>query len=78
MASLAERLPMANKLLYCADQVGSQAIAQTRNLWLLFFLAPPKSEGLPAAVPALDLGLLQLDPRVFVGVLLTAGRLTAH
>jgi len=75
MANLAERLPMANKLLYCADQVGSQAIAQSRNLWLLFFLAPPKSEELPSAVPALDLGFLTVDPRVFVGVLLTAGRI---
>ncbi len=69
------RLPLVNKLLYTSDMVGSQAIAQTRNLWLLFFLAPPLREGLPTAVPALTLGFLNLDPRVFVGVLLTAGRL---
>ena len=74
MSSLTDRLPLANKLLYASDMVGSQAIAQTRNLWLLFFLAPPAREGLPAAVPALALGFLHLDPRVFVGVLLTAGR----
>ena len=75
MSSLTDRLPLVNKLLYASDMVGSQAIAQTRNLWLLFFLAPPAKEGLPSAVPALDLGILDLDPRVFVGVILTAGRL---
>ena len=71
----ADRLPLANKLLYAIDQVGSQAIAQTRNLWLLFFLAPPMKEGLPAAVPSLDWGPLDVDPRVFIAGILTAGRL---
>ena len=75
MSSLGGRLPLANKLLYASDMVGSQAVAQTRNLWLLFFLAPPAGAGLPTAVPALTFGLLHLDPRVLVGVLLTAGRL---
>ncbi len=75
ISGLADRLPLANKLLYASDMIGSQAIAQTRNLWLLFFLAPPRAENLPAAVPPLALGLIELDPRVFVGVLLTAGRI---
>ena len=70
-----DQLPLANKLLYASDMIGSQAIAQTRNLWLLFFLAPPRDENLPAAVPALSLGVIELDPRVFVGVLLTVGRI---
>ena len=75
MSGLSDRLPLANKLLYTSDMIGSQAVAQTRNLWLLFFLAPPRNENLPAAVPALSLGFVELDPRVFVGVLLTAGRI---
>ena len=70
-----DRLPLVNKLLYASDMVGSQAIAQTRNLWLLFFLAPPREENLPSAVPALALGSLELDPRVLIAVVLTAGRL---
>lgn len=74
MSRLNVRLPLVNKLLYASDMVGSQAVAQTRNLWLLFFLAPPATVGLPTAVPGLDLGFLHLDPRIFVGVLLTAGR----
>ena len=70
-----DRLPLVNKVLYTSDMIGSQAIAQSRGLWLLFFLAPPKSEGIAAAVPALNLGAFDLDPRVFVGIPLTAGRL---
>ncbi len=69
------QLPLLNKLLYTSDMIGSQAIAQTRNLWLLFFLVPPKTVNLPSAIPPLDLGPLHLDPRVFAGVLLTAGRI---
>ena len=69
------RLPLVNKILYASDQIGSQAISQTRHLWLLFFLVPPREEGLSSAVPSLTLGVLDLDPRVFVAIVLTAGRL---
>ena len=75
MTSLVEKLPLVNKLLYTSDMIGGQAIAQSRNLWLLFFLAPPKDKGLPASIPGLDWGFIDIDPRVFVGVLLTAGRI---
>jgi len=74
MADLGARLPLVNKLLYASDMVGSQTVANTRSLWLLFFLAPPATSGLPTLVPALDLGILRMDPRVFAGVLLTVGR----
>ncbi len=73
-AERAGRLPVVNLLLYTSDMIGSQAIAQTRNLWLLFFLVPPRESGLPSAVPGLSVGPIELDPRVFVGLLLTAGR----
>ena len=75
MTSLVEKLPLVNKLLYTSDMIGGQAIAQSKNLWLLFFLAPPKDEASPASVPGLDWGFIDIDPRVFVGVLLTAGRI---
>ena len=68
------RLPLINKLLYTSDMVGSQAVAQTRNLWLLFFLAPPASVSLTAVVPPIDLGPFALDSRVLIGLVLTAGR----
>ena len=69
-----DTLPLVNKLLYTVDLVGSQAMAQSRNLWLLFFLAPPVEENLPSAVPRLDWGPIELDPRVLIAVVLTIGR----
>lgn len=75
MSTLTDRLPFVNKLMYASDMVGSQAIAQTRNLWLLFFLAPPHGQNLTSAVPPMVLGPIELDPRVFAGVVLTAGRI---
>ena len=74
MSESLSKLPLANKLLYTCDMAGSQAIAQTRNLWLLFFFAPPKGKNMPDAVPGLSLGPLDPDARVFVEALLTAGR----
>ena len=69
-------LPLFSKILYASDQIGAQAISQTRHLWLLFFLVPPRDEGLSTAIPPIALGTLDLDPRVFVAIVLTAGRLT--
>ena len=69
------RLPLLNKLLYASDSLGSSAINQTRNLWLLFFLVPPVTSDLPSVIPPLDLGFLYLGPRVFAGIVLTAGRI---
>ena len=71
----AGRLPLVNKILYASDQIGSQAVTQTRHLWLLFFLVPPREEGISSAVPPLALGFIDLDPRVFIAAVLTAGRL---
>ena len=75
MAEAAGRLPLFNKLLYASDMIGSQAVAQTRNLWLLFFLAPPLSANMPAAVPGVELLGLNLDPRVLIAVVLASGRI---
>ncbi|MFQ6030059.1 MAG: MFS transporter [Dehalococcoidia bacterium] len=69
------QLPLVNKLLYTSEMVGSQAIAQTRNLWLLFFLAPPAGANGGSAAPSLDWGPLELNPRVLIGAVLTLGRL---
>ena len=71
---MASRLPVVNKLLYTADLVGTQAMAQSRHLWLLFFLAPPADGGAASAVPGVSVGPLDIDPRVLVGLILTAGR----
>jgi GPH family glycoside/pentoside/hexuronide:cation symporter len=63
------------KLLYTVDMIGGQALAQTRNLWLLFFLAPPVGEGGRTLVPGLDIWGFHVDPRPLAGALLTVGRI---
>lgn len=68
-------LSRRRKLLYTMDMIGGQAVAQTKNLWLLFFLAPPQDEGLPARIPGLGLGPWDIDPRLLAGALLTIGRI---
>lgn len=69
----AVRLPLLNKLLFSADHIGLQAISYFRQSWILFFLAPPVGEGM-ARVPDLTLLGFGIDPRVFAGFLLFAGR----
>jgi hypothetical protein len=39
--------------MYASDMMGGQAIALTKNLWLLFFLVPPENQGLIAVIPPL-------------------------
>ena len=75
MNGAGEALPLRNKLLYASEMVGNQAVAQTRNLWLLFFLAPPVSEKLPSAVSAVSVAGFDLDARVLIALVLTGGRI---
>ena len=67
------RLPLLNKLLFCSDHVGLQAISYFRQSWILFFLVPPAGEGL-ARVPDVSLLGFDIDARVFAGFLIFAGR----
>ena len=59
-------LSRLNQLLYTADMVGGQDMAQDRDLWFLFLLAVPKCGNFSAAIPFLDLGIMKVDPRVFM------------
>ena len=59
-----EVLPFRSKLLYATSSLGGEALGKSRDLWLVYFYAPPS-----------DAHLETLLPRVLVGVLLTAGRL---
>jgi glycoside/pentoside/hexuronide:cation symporter, GPH family len=56
-------LPLGAKLLYASSSLGSEALTQSRGLWLLYFYAPPE-----------DADLEQQLPRLLVGILLVAGR----
>ena len=57
-------LPLRGKLLYAGSSLGSEALAQSRGLWLVYYYAPPD-----------DADLERLLPTLLVGVLLFAGRL---
>jgi len=57
-------LPLRTTLLYAASSLGSEALGQSRGLWLVYYYAPPADADLP-----------ELLPITLVGVILTAGRL---
>jgi GPH family glycoside/pentoside/hexuronide:cation symporter len=61
---VASPLPLPARLLYASSSLGTEALAQSRALWLVYFYAPPDDADLP-----------ELLPVVAVGALLFAGRL---
>ena len=72
-ASTAVRLPTINKLFFASDHIGWQAISYFRQSWILFFLAPPVTEGF-ARVPDVPLFGFGIDARVLAGILIFTGR----
>jgi glycoside/pentoside/hexuronide:cation symporter, GPH family len=61
---VASPLPLRARLLYASSSLGTEALAQSRALWLVYFYAPPDDADLP-----------ELLPVVVVGGILFAGRL---
>jgi glycoside/pentoside/hexuronide:cation symporter, GPH family len=57
-------LPLRGKLLYAVSSLGSEALTQSRGLWLLYYYAPPS-----------DADLEQQLPRLVAGALIFGGRL---
>jgi glycoside/pentoside/hexuronide:cation symporter, GPH family len=57
-------LPLRTKILYASSSLGSEALTQSRGLWLLYYYAPPE-----------DADLERQLPRLLLGVLLVVGRL---
>lgn len=51
-------LPRRAKLLYAGGSLGSQALAQSRAAWLLYYYAPPPAGGLQPLPPLGLIGLL--------------------
>ena len=62
--STAVALPLRARLAYASSSLGTEALGQSRGLWLVYFYAPPEDSGREALVP---LGL--------IGVILFAARL---
>jgi GPH family glycoside/pentoside/hexuronide:cation symporter len=51
-------LPLRTKLLYATSNVGTEALARSRSLWLIYFYAPPHDSHLPRLLPGLVIGLV--------------------
>lgn len=51
-------LPLRTKLLYASSHLGSDALARSRALWLLYYYAPPADSDLPHLLPGLVFALL--------------------
>jgi len=56
MAQPARGLPLLNRLVYASGALGGNAIARSRDLWLIFFYAPPADADNAERVPILLLG----------------------
>ncbi len=57
-------LPLRNKLLYASGSLGGNVISRSRDLWLIYFYAPPSDADLPTLIPRVTLGLLLFAARV--------------
>ncbi|MFQ6019284.1 MAG: MFS transporter [Dehalococcoidia bacterium] len=65
MAALPEReLPRFNRILYASGSVGGNVLSRSRDLWLIFFYAPPADADIAERVPILLLGALLAAARV--------------
>src|SRR3972149_667821 len=57
-------LPLVNRLLYASGSLGGNLISRSRDLWLIFFYAPPGDADIAERVPILALGALLTANRI--------------
>ncbi len=60
----ARELPLVNRLLYASGSFGGNVLSRTKDLWLIFFYAPPGGADIHERVPILLLGALLTATRV--------------
>ena len=63
-AALASGLPLRSKLLYASSSLGSEALGQARNLWLLYYYAPPADADNPQLLPVAVAGAILFAARL--------------
>jgi glycoside/pentoside/hexuronide:cation symporter, GPH family len=51
-------LPLRTKVLFASSHIGSDALARSRALWLLYYYSPPSDSDLPHLLPGLVFALL--------------------
>jgi GPH family glycoside/pentoside/hexuronide:cation symporter len=64
MAMPSARLPRFNRLVYASGSIAGNFISRTRDLWLIFFYAPPAGADIDERVPILAIGVVLTVSRV--------------
>ncbi len=64
MSQPSPSLPRLNRLLYASGAFGGNVLSRSRDLWLIFFYAPPADADTPERIPILLLGALLAAARV--------------
>jgi GPH family glycoside/pentoside/hexuronide:cation symporter len=67
MAQPQQELPRFSRLVYASGSLGGNVLSRSRDLWLIFFYAPPADADIAERVPILSLGVL-----LFVGRIIEA------
>lgn len=57
-------LPLLNRLVYASGSLGGNVFSRSKDLWLIFFYAPPPGADTPERVPILLLGILLTLARI--------------
>ncbi len=60
----ARELPLLNRLLYASGSFGGNLLSRTKDLWLIYFYAPPADADVAERVPILLLGALLTATRI--------------
>jgi GPH family glycoside/pentoside/hexuronide:cation symporter len=58
VAAEARELPRLNRLVYASGSLGGNVISRSKDLWLIYFYAPPAGTDVTPRIPILVLGLL--------------------
>ncbi len=58
MAAEAAELPHFSRLLYASGSLGGNVISRSKDLWLIYFYAPPADSDVPPRITILVLGVL--------------------
>ncbi len=64
----APELPRFNRLVYASGSLGGNVISRTKDLWLIYFYAPPAGADIQQRVPILVLGVLFTLARIIGAV----------
>lgn len=58
MTALTTPLPRRTRVLYASASLGGEALTQSRNLWLVYYYAPPEDADLPELLTPLAVGVI--------------------